>query len=340
MNGLKRTIRGLLLLACAVSSPAAGRADGPSARQRNHLAAEARALMEKKDFTKAAAGLEEAVSPGAREGELARWLPLLGRCYERLDNPSKAMAAYQEAHRLRPKSVERMLDLARVYARVDLNDRAIDLYERVLTRERRRDVVLILADLHYRAARPGRARQYAEQYLAWEPRDLAAQRLLARIEEEGGDLSAAAHRWEGILSREPRAEGYFHLGRLWTRQAQHDLAGRAFRKAEELGMTSPALDLQRGLSAWLQGDRPSAAEAWTRARTKSGELSLASFLLALQEAEAGRWKAAADEMRRAQPGATPYMRSLSDTFLEIAGGAGQKSGATPPEGAPKAAQLP
>jgi tetratricopeptide (TPR) repeat protein len=310
--GRRIVLAGLLAAAVVFAGVRPGSADDLSRRKRHRMAAEARELMDKGRFAEAAPLLETAAA-GAREKDLARWLPLLGRSHEKSGHFSKALTAYQDAYRLRPKSVDRMLDLARVYVRVDLYDSAIELYRRVLEREKRRDVVLILAGLYHKTGKLDAAETEATRYLSWEPQDLTAHRLLAEIEEDQGDLAAAAHRWEGVLSRDPSAAGYFHLGRLWSRQNQYELAERAFRKAEGLGMVSPLLVLQRGLLAWLQGDPDAAGTSWEKA---GGDNYLAPFFLALRDAEKGRTASALERMRRAERASTPYVKDLARIFID------------------------
>lgn len=280
-----------LLLVGALALPALA-AEGPSRKERLRWAAEAHTLLTQKNYAEAAAWLEKAVGPGASEKDLAEWWPVLGRCYESLGNHQKALMAYQQAQQLKPKSVDRQLDLARVYARVELNDKAAELYEEVLKRDRqRKDVMRALLDIYVRAARWEDAKQLGERYLALEPQDAAAQESMARAEEALGQTAAAARRLEGVLAVRPTGEGYFQAGQLWARQDQFDLAERNFEKAAETKFSSPEFLLERGLLAWRRGDRAAADKNWKAALSAEPGMPAARFLLALN---AG----ALEEMRR------------------------------------------
>src|SRR5688500_574988 len=198
-KGGSSVARAVLLLSVLLStqhlalSPAL--AEGPSRRERLRWASEAQALMAQQKYEAAAAWLEKAVAPGASKKDLADWWPVLGRCHEAVKNYQKALVSYQRALELKPKSVDRMLDLARLYAAVDLNDQAIDLYQKVLDKDRhRKDVVLAMAEAHFRQRRFEAAEELAERYLKSEPQDPYAQRLAADIEEALGDVASAAHR--------------------------------------------------------------------------------------------------------------------------------------------------
>ncbi|MBI4397426.1 MAG: tetratricopeptide repeat protein, partial [Elusimicrobia bacterium] len=112
MNHLKISTLGMILLFSAT----AVRAEGPSRRERLLWAAQAQDDVHRKDFEAAAQKLEKSVSAGASKKDLVVWLPVLGRCHEATKNYQKALAVYQKAYQLRPKLMERMLDLARLYA--------------------------------------------------------------------------------------------------------------------------------------------------------------------------------------------------------------------------------
>jgi tetratricopeptide (TPR) repeat protein len=297
-------------------------AEGSSRRERLAWAAQAKVLWDQKNFAEAAQWLEKAVAPGASKNDLAQWWPILGRCYENVGNYQKALAAYQEALKLKPRHVDRMVDLARIYDRTDLNRSAIDLYEEVLDRARDRpDVIYALANLYFRSGRLDRARDYADRAVRQEPQDLSAQKLMARIEEAQGDLAGSAHRWEGILARQPDAGGYFHLGRLWVRQSEYELAETAFARAEGLGLSTAPFHFHRGLVRWYQGKEESAERAWRKALRLDPEYVPAQFFLAVQDYRNGDVREALDLMRQAEKKAgSPYIKDLIRDFQAAAGG--------------------
>lgn len=301
-----------LLLVGALVLPLA--AEGPSRKERLRWAAEAQVLFAQKNYAEAVSWLEKAADHGASEKDLAEWWPVLGRCYESLGNYQKALMAYQQAHQLKPNSVDRQLDLARVYAQVDLNDKAVELYEDVLKHDRhRRDVMRALLDIYVRASRWEEAQELGGRYLALEPQDTAAQVSVARAEEALGDTAGAARRLEGVLAVRPTGEGYFQAGQLWARQDQFDLAERDFEKAAEMKFSAPAFLLERGLLAWRRGDRAAAEKQWKAALAAEPGMPAARFLLALS---AG----AAEEMRRlAGAPDDGFVKELAQIYLAAQG---------------------
>jgi tetratricopeptide (TPR) repeat protein len=298
---------------------AASDAEQISRRRRLDLAARAQELMRSGDFAAAAERLEKASSPGAKKKDLAQWQAALGDCYEALSNYQKALTARQEAHRLQPKDLAKLSALARLYEKVGLNDSAVAAYEKVYKKTRgRRDAALALARLHLAAGRAGPARDYAEKALSAEPRDPAARRLMARVEEAEGEWAAAAHRWEILLSRDPSGADYFHLGLLWARQGQDDLAEASFKKAQENGMAAGPCLFQRGLLEWNRGNDRAAARLWSQAQERGDASALPDFFLALNELKNGSRARAASLMRRAEEKAgSAYVDGLAGRFLEL-----------------------
>lgn len=275
--------------------------DPPTRRQRLLWAGEAQSLFQQGQYAKAARSLEKAVAPGAKEKDLIHWLPVLGQCYEALKNYQKALTAYQQVFGLQPKNIDRMLDLARIYKEVDLRLKAIDLYERVFDKQKKRkDVVLVLAFLYFESDQLDQAKVMIEKYISWEPRDMAAQDLLAKIEESFGELQKAAHRREAILSQQPTPEGFYHLGRLWACQSQFDLAEMAFDKAEKLGLQSALFYFQRGVLSWQHNDAQSAERFWKKTLQVNPTMVLPRFFLALNDFQEGEKKPALQRMKKVE----------------------------------------
>lgn len=316
------------LLSAFLAAPAGARAEGAPRRERLQLASEAKGLMDQRRYPEAEARLAKALEPGAARRDRGRWLPLLGRCYEDEKNFQKALTAYQDAYQVRPKDPDRMLDLARVYDAVDLNASAVDLYRKVLEKDKdRRDVLYALANVYFRSGKLPEARDAAEKYLHWEPRDLAAERLMARIEESQGDLASAAHRWEGILVEKPAADDYFYLGRLWARQNEYELADAALAKAEGLGLASSAFYFQRGLVDWYRKDNDAAARHWDFSLKKNAGNNLPAFFLALNDYRNGDTAKALERMQAVQARTgSPFVKELAARFREIAGSSKKPNG--------------
>jgi tetratricopeptide (TPR) repeat protein len=273
---------------------------------------DARTLMAAGKFDEAALKWEEALGSGASKRELRRGLPSLGRCYEQARNFPKALTAYQQALRFNEKDVDRLLDLARVYALVDLNAEAVELYKRVLVLDKdRHDARLALARLYVKTGRWSDARREGELYAKWEPRDPSVQSLLADVDEAEGDLLSGARRREQVLAREPSPDGYYNLGRLWARAGRWDEADAAFGRAEALGLRTGAVFLHRGAARWLKGDLPGARVFWRKAVDLDSGAGAAHFFLALAAREAGNASEVAAELRQASSGAkSDFLKEL------------------------------
>lgn len=314
-------IRVAAVLLLFVSSGLRASADEPSRRERRKWASEADALIGKKDFAGAAHLLEKAASPGAAKSDLAVWNSKLGRCYELTRNYQKALAAYQEAYQLNPKGLDQMLDLARVYDLVDLKENAIDLFQKILLKDKsRKDVVFALANLYMRSNNLSQAREYTKKALDGDPQDHGAQRLMASIEEAEGDLAAAAHRWEGLLATRPSAEDSLRLGRLWAAQNEYDLAEMSFRKALEQGAARADVSFQRGVLSWRRGLLVDADKFWKEADRNRPGWDAVKFFLALLRQGKGDGDQAIYLMKDAQACATSdYIKGLASDFLEITG---------------------
>ena len=287
-----------------------------SKKERAAGSEEARTLMASKRYEEAAKRWEDVLSPGASDKLLRRDLPPLGRCYEETQNYQKALTAYQRALRFDEDDVDRLLDLARVYVRVDLDREAIELYKRVLKLDKdRHDARLALARLYLKTGQWDDARREGELYAHWEPRDIGVLRLLAEVDEAHGDLPSAALRREGILARDPSPEGYFDLGRLWVRAGRWDSADAAFNRAEELGMRTGSLYLYLGVVRWQKGDGPGARVLWRKALDRYPGMGAAHFFLALAAFDSGDKKEAASQAARAPAGAqSDFLKELLTYF--------------------------
>jgi len=135
-------------------------------RERALLVQEAKTLLGAKKYKAAIENLEAAVKPGAKRKNLKQWTVLLGHGYEGIQNYQKSLTVYQEALNLDPKNIDRSLDLARVYQHVELFDQALALYKDVIKKKRkRRDVVLVVADLYYKTNELDLAYENIQKYL-------------------------------------------------------------------------------------------------------------------------------------------------------------------------------
>jgi tetratricopeptide (TPR) repeat protein len=256
------------------------------------------------------------LSSGLSRAEKRRTAPWIGRTYEAEGNYQKALSAYQEAYDADPSSVDRLVDLARMYNTVALDERALELYERAQKKDRtRRDVELAIGDIHFRAGRFKDARRCAENVWRRDPRDPAAQLLLARVEEAEGNLPAAAQRREKLLSDRPSAEGAVWVGRLWARVGELELAEEAFRRAADLGDVSALLAFERGALAWRRGDMEAAQKWLETALGRDPSFSSATVLMSVMDWERGRSARAMERLRSLSLSPDSPVKTLRDRLL-------------------------
>lgn len=262
-------------------------AGGLSRQAKENLAREADASFKAGHFAEARTKWTAALDGGASRAESRRWRPELGRTYEAEGNYQKALAAYQEAFDIDPKNVDRLVDLARLYDAVEIDDQAIRFYATAHTRDRtRRDVSLALARLYKQASRLAEARDLAEAAVHAEPRDFSGQELLAEIEESQGRLRDAANRRETVLAMHPTAVGYMTLGRLWAKQDAFEQADVAFARAVGAGGMGSEPLFERAVLAWRQGDRTRETQFLDQISATDSDSFSAGFLRVLIALEA------------------------------------------------------
>ncbi len=295
-----------------------GAAAAPTAAGREALAAEAETLYRAQRFAEAREKWEAALD-GASRRQARRWRPWVGRALEAEGNFQKALTAYQDAHDLDPRRVDRLVDLARLYDTVGLDDQARRLFEKAHAREpHRRDIALALGRLCFQEGRLADARRLAVGAGGADPRDLAAQTLLARIDEAEGDLAAAAQRWESVLNQNPSAEGDFALGRLWARQDALDLADMAFARSDRPGTATPALVFERAVLAWRRNDPVRLSAYLKRLDTEAPGYFPGRCLAALVALEKGDRETARAALRNAFPPdpASEKLTAVLETLLK------------------------
>jgi tetratricopeptide (TPR) repeat protein len=309
------------LALCLSAGPLWAQEPTPSRREVRALAEQARALLNEGRFAESARAWEAALRGEVPAREQRSWWTGLGRAQEGTRNYQQALAAYQEAQRLAPRDVDRMTDLARVYALVDLNDRALSFYEQAQKREpRRADILLARAVLYQKIGRQDDARRAAESYAAVQPQDVAGQELLARLDVAEGRLADAAGRWERILAVSPTAAAEHELGVLWARQDQWDRAASAFDRAAARGWSGADFDFERGVAAWRLGRTGQARERWGRSLRTDPGYGPSAFLLALTDWEAGRRSEAVERLRAIRPTLGAIARDWCDILLKVSTG--------------------
>lgn len=286
-NGRWRTTSIPWLAVVAVLSAKCVFGQSLSRSSRDLLAGEAESLFAAKDYAAAREKWATALAGSPSRAEARRWRPEIARCLEAEGNYQKALTAYQEAYDIDPKNVDRVVDLARLYDVVGMDDEASRFYGLAHARDpRRRDVALALGRLDLDAGRLKEAQALVESAVKAEPRDGSSQELLAAIEERQGDLLAAAQRLETVFALRPTLEGWKALGRLWARQDAFEQADRAFVRAAQLGPLGPEILFERAVLAWRQNERDRALDLLKEAEALSPGYFPAVFVRSLMAREA------------------------------------------------------
>lgn len=296
-----------------------------SRRAKEEFSQRAEVLFKAGRFEEARDQWIAALAGGPTRAEVRRWRPKVGRTYEAEGNYEKALTAFQEAYDADPKNVDRLVDLARLYDAVEIDDQALRHYTLAHRRDRsRRDVTFALAKLHWELGHLGEARKLAEVAVKAEPRDYSAQELLANIEESQGLLADAGRRWETVVSLNPSAERYMILGRLWARQDAYEQAAIAFSQAEQMGDTGPAPTFERAVLAERKGDRKGATQLLEKATRQGPEYFPAEFwmvLMALEEGNTVSARRALASLQATDPGTTRWKTILETAIAaRLAGG--------------------
>lgn len=291
MKGIERRLSWLLILSLGLVMGAD--AAKLSRRAKDDLVRQAEVHFKAGRYQESREKWLEVLAGDPTRAEARRWRPYVGRTYEAEGNYQKALTAYQEAYDADPKNVDRLVDLARLYDAVEIDDQALRFYTLAHQRDRgRRDVALALAKLHGQAGHLAEARELAESAVRAEPRDYSAQELLAIIEESQGFLADAARRWETVVSLHPTAEGYMRVGRLWARQDAYEMAAIAFVRAEQAGDTGPAPYFERAVLAARRGDAAAVSPLLEKAQVIGPDYFPVAFWKILLELEAGKDDAA------------------------------------------------
>lgn len=295
-----------------------------SRQEKAKLAAEAESYFIEGHFAEARAKWRAALDGGATRAEARRWRPELGRTFEAEGNYQKALAAYQEAFDIDPKNVDRLVDLARLYDAVEIDDQAIRFYADAHAKNRnRRDISQALARLYKETGRLVEARTLAQAVVQAEPRDYSGQELLAEVEEAQGALTDAARRRETVLSMHPTGAGYMTLGRLWAKQDAFEQADAAFGRAIESGVAGSDPFFERAVLAWRQGDLARAhqfLDQISRTDPDSFSAGFLSILMALGADDEIGMRQQLAQLRAPDPGTQQWKDFLETAILSRAVG--------------------
>lgn len=245
---------------------------------------------------------------------------LLGKSYEQLNQPGKALEIYLEALEYHPKSVSLLLCAADLYQSTGLLDRSQELYERALEQEANNTQALAgLAHNYYLIGFDSKAREIYDRFFALTPaapplyRARYAQTFLRQRQyekafihithalEEDKENSAfwllSARALHG-LKRYPEALSHLEAALLCTPQDTELLATKAL---------------------WLYEDKQYDASYQTAQQIlqKSPEYSLALFVQALCNYRKGKWKTAKKQLARvAAENPASFVGKVAQKILE------------------------
>lgn len=176
----------------------------------------------------------------------------MARAYAHVDLNSRAVEAYQRCIRLRPPSYEPYQEMAEIYQRMGHLNKAISFYEKALRRSSRPEAYLGMADCYVRQDNIPKATEILQRAKTLLPRVDYDVRL-GDIYEKKGDLLQAAKAWEEALKSDARRDDIrLHLAVVYNRLNRRSDSDRLFKVLLNAYPSSPLVHFLR---AWVLYDR-------------------------------------------------------------------------------------
>jgi tetratricopeptide (TPR) repeat protein len=210
-----------------------------------------------RDYDRAIAAYEDALhdEPNSWDAYLN-----LARAYDHAELNSKAIDAYKRCIELKPTRYEAYHEMGHVYQQLGFLNKAIQNYEKALSREKRPETYLALADTYVRQGNVVRAKDVLMEAKALLP--LADYDVrLGEIYRRHGDMPNAAAAWEEALKSDDRRDDV----RLQLALAYEGLnrsvdADRLFRRLLAAYPQSPLMHFSRAWSLYSRGDAAGARQ--------------------------------------------------------------------------------
>ena len=172
----------------------------------------------------------------------------LGLCFQRLDDPSRAMDEFKTALSLAPDDPRNQLYLADLYFTRERLDTAADGYRAVLQRDPLSDRAYErLGAIALQRGNPAEAAEWLKTLTVLRPGDLAARQSYATALASAGSLDAAARELAFILEKEPKnVEAMLRLALVDVSrfQGEKDPALASAARARAVSQLEKVLDLQ------------------------------------------------------------------------------------------------
>lgn len=231
-------------------------ASRPSRRQRVELfVALGRMRFALQDFNGAIGAFEDALhdDPHSWEAHFS-----LAQAYARVELNTRAIEEYQRCLALKPEALDAYEEMASIYQRLSYFDKAIACYEKVLQREARPESFLGLADCYVGEDDFGRATEILQRAKAVLPRaDYDVQ--LGEVYRKRGYLAQAVSSWKEALQLDPgRDDVRLSLAVVEGQMRQFTDADRLYRRLLAAFPKSPLVHFCHAWALYDRGDRRAA----------------------------------------------------------------------------------
>jgi len=275
-------------------------------------------LYAREDYGEVAAKLSE---PGLRRisrGNRAKAYKMLGVSLERLGKTKEALAVYQYAETLYPEDLNILSGLANLLHRVDLDDRARPLFERVLSiHPNNAEAHLGMAEILARQGLLERAQRHYESALSEWNRNPEIWRDYALLLGQRRDWAGAVAAVRQALALQESAASYEALA-LFQRASGEPEAYSSLTRA--IGMTQDRPDMRLRAALWLleDGRLDECLQAADSLLAADPEEPLALWLRASVSLRRGRFESARGDLEKAaQHGRrAPFVARVSQALLE------------------------
>jgi tetratricopeptide (TPR) repeat protein len=213
--------------------------------------------MALQDYVRAIAAFDDALHdrPKDWDANLKR-----ARAFAAADINQRAIESYQRCIKLKPLEVAPYEELAEVYEKQGLLGKALAYYEKALVRDPKPEIYLHMADCYVHQKNIAQAVSLLSQAKAQLPRADYDVRL-GDIYQSLGDMPRASSAWEAALTADPKRDDVrLKLTLIYDQLHRRSDTDRLFKELLTSYPQSPLVHYFRALVLWERGER-TASEA-------------------------------------------------------------------------------
>jgi tetratricopeptide (TPR) repeat protein len=167
---------------------------------------------------------------------------LIGDEYYESGNYEKAIEAYNEYLRLKPRHVKTIYNRGRCYQELGQYDKALDDFNTVIKLDANNENALLsIGQEMYRRGDYASVSFYSEKVIERDPGNAMAYYLMGRANHKEGHIRDAINNYTTAINLSPNfGEAYLHRGALKLYLKQNSGACQDLRKAADLNVESAA----------------------------------------------------------------------------------------------------